>query len=238
MGVETNQGAPDRSVFGSGLSTADKNARKVFDAFRDEAFGKLRLTPFYRVDKRVMWRCECACGGVRYVHIASLKSGNAKSCGCARQDNRQQAAETATKHGLCDSPTWKSFQAMHQRCLNPKAKHYDDYGGRGITIAPSWLRNFEAFVASMGLRPPGTTLDRIEGDGNYEPGNCRWATPDEQARNRRGVRKLTHGGRTMTSAEWARELGMKKGTLHQRLKLGWTVEEALTRKVRDDGKGR
>jgi len=139
------------------------------------------------------WHCRCdyqGCGNkvvVRGSHLCARKEATV-SCGCY---NRAQHI----KHGHSirgQSPTYSSWAAMMARCFNPENKHYADYGGRGITVCDRW-RSFENFLADMGERPPGKTLDRFpDGDGNYEPGNCRWATPSEQVRNSRAC-KLTAG---------------------------------------------
>jgi hypothetical protein len=111
--------------------------------------------------------------------------------------------------------------------LNPKDKNYKHYGGRGITICERW-NSFVLFLADMGERPSGHTIDRIDNDGNYEPGNCRWATMAEQLRNTRRTVHLTHDGRTMCLEDWSRETGIHRGTIYSRLQLGFTVAEALT----------
>jgi hypothetical protein len=136
--------------------------------------------------------------------------------------NRQRAT-----HGMSHTPTFYTWRSMLQRCLNERCKDYARYGARGITVHSSWL-DFAVFLADMGVRPEGTTLDRIDNDGPYAPGNCRWSSAREQSSNRRTTRLLTFNGRAQTIAAWARELGTSRQTLRNRLEQGWTVEAALT----------
>jgi len=126
------------------------------------------------------------------------------------------------------SKTWLSWRAMVARCYNSGASDYSRYGGRGITVCFRWRISFSAFLGDMGERPSGTTLDRINNFADYVPSNCRWATRNEQAANRRTNIMLTHKGKTMCIAEWARELGLERSTIRWRLKKGWSVEKALT----------
>lgn len=116
---------------------------------------------------------------------------------------------------------------MRQRCENPNDEHYPDYGARGIRVHERW-QLFENFVADMGERPKGTTLDRIRVNGHYEPGNCRWATAQEQNRNKRSSRMVTFEGQTKCVAEWASIYGVSRNIILYRLDAGWTVEKALT----------
>jgi len=116
---------------------------------------------------------------------------------------------------------------MCTRCTNPNAKSYKDYGGKGVGICVEWL-DFENFLADMGERPTGMTLDRRDASGNYEPGNCRWATKIEQQRNTTANSRVTFEGVTMTQAEWAIEKGIKQTTLSYRLRSGWSLMEALS----------
>jgi hypothetical protein len=138
---------------------------------------------------------------------------------------------TKTRHGHAkaghNSSTYRRWQAMLDRCSNPKCRQYADYGGRGIGVCESW-RAFESFLADMGEAPPGLLLERIDNDGDYEPGNCRWATRTEQNSNTRQNVLLSHNGRTMTAAAWARELGCTGAALRARIRNGWSVEKALT----------
>lgn len=120
---------------------------------------------------------------------------------------------------------------MIQRCTQPQTHQYQNYGGRGIQVCERWL-NFEHFLVDMGLRPEGRSIDRINNDGNYEPGNCRWATNAEQQSNKRNNRNLTFNGETHTLDEWARVSGVHRSTLRARLdRYGWNLEKALTAKL-------
>ena len=117
---------------------------------------------------------------------------------------------------------------MKTRCSNPNDKHFDEYGGRGIKVCDRWLNSFENFLADMGEKPsPSHSIDRIKVNGNYEPGNCRWATPEEQARNKRDNRLVTYHNETKCVTEWARELGVWHGVLIKRLNSGMSVEQAF-----------
>lgn len=139
-----------------------------------------------------------------------------------------------TTHGMSRTPTYITWGFMIQRCNNQRHKDYHSYGGRGISVCERW-KTFENFYADMGLRPNGLTLDRINNDGNYEPGNCRWATPMQQQNNMRRNHTLSLHGETKTLSQWERSTGIKKGTILARLKYGWTAEDALTKPVGNQG---
>lgn len=129
------------------------------------------------------WLCRCECGGLVVVWGSNLRRGITRSCGCLR---REVTGRLRFKHGLHRTPEHIVWAAMRYRCLNPSSSSWKWYGGRGITICDRWRDDFVAFLEDVGPRPsPEHSLDRIDVDGNYEPGNVRWATPSEQQRNKR-----------------------------------------------------
>lgn len=152
-----------------------------------QVFGRLQalLPTWVENGSDRMWLCACQCGATATVRGYHLNRGNSKSCGCLRRDvSRASRVAVLTTHGMVNTPTWLSWRGMRVRCGRESDPHYKLYGGRGIAVCPEW-GSFETFYRDMGARPPGKSLDRIDTNGNYEPGNCRWATPAEQGQNRR-----------------------------------------------------
>jgi hypothetical protein len=136
------------------------------------------------------------------------------------------------RDGAAFSPEYRAWKAMIERCENPRCKFYRNYGGRGISVHASWRKSFATFLADTGNRPTDKhSLDRIDNDRGYEPGNVRWALRCQQNRNRRGLRLLTFQGRTACAQEWADITGIRVTTIVSRLVRGWSVERALTTEV-------
>ncbi len=177
-------------------------------------------------DTKRQFRCKCDCGGYAVVALNRLRSGATASCGCLQ---KARAAESQRTHGMSHVPGYHVWCKMLARCLNPNTADYERYGERGIGVCDRWQTSFAAFLSDMGPRPSlSHSIDRKDNDGNYEPGNCRWATRTEQNRNKRTNRLLTFNGQTKCIAEWAEEVGIHHDTLRARLNLGWSVERALT----------
>lgn len=167
-----------------------------------------------RTGGRILWHCLCECGAKKITDSKSLRTGKTSSCGCARK-----------LHGQSNSPLHKVWISMRERCSNPKSRSYKHYGARGIKVCERW-NDFELFLSDMGPRPPNHSIERNDNDGHYEPLNCRWATQAEQTSNTTRSRHLTAGGKTMTLAQWARQLDSSSTAILNRLKLGWTAEQA------------
>jgi hypothetical protein len=213
---------------------------KVATDFVPQTFGRLTtIGPKFRLpignqNKKASYQvCRCDCGSVGVFDCWCLKRATTRSCGCL---NLEVAKNKFTKHGMHKSAEYKCWKGMVQRCVNPKASHYMDYGGRGIRVCDRWRepngRGFMNFFEDMQKRPPNTEIDREDNDGHYTPDNCRWATRQEQSRNKRSTVHITYKGKTQCMADWADELGIRRLTLWARIKKGWPIEEALTTPIR------
>lgn len=209
------------------------NARDL----KSQRFG--RLVVLYdtgeRKNREIVWHCRCDCGSEVNVIGSNLISGRTKSCGCYQ---RERAAEAHTTHGMAQRgkwyPVYAVWESMLQRCENPNNKSYKDYGGRGIKVCDEWhdVQVFTDWALANG-QEEGLTIDRIDNNGNYEPGNCHWVTRKEQARNRRSNRLITFNDKTQTMAEWAEEINISYHTLKHRINnYHWPIERALTEPVR------
>jgi hypothetical protein len=175
------------------------------------------------------WMCVCQCGEKRAVYGKALRRGQSTSCGCHR---RVLSKERATIHGLAGSSEYWTWSRMKNRCLNHKDKDWPNYGGRGITVCGRWLY-FQAFIADMGSRPSRLhSLERIDVNRGYGPENCRWATPKQQANNKRNNRRISFAGKTLNLREWAKITGLSDDVIYVRLDvLHWPIGKALTTPV-------
>jgi hypothetical protein len=202
-----------------------KKIAKNYTDVAGQRFGKLTAVNPTGKDKgqRVLWRCSCDCGKETTVQIYSLFKGSTKSCGCGMVTT---TAKKNTTHGACGTKLYFVWDGMRQRCTNPNAARFADYGGRGITVCDEWRRfaPFQAWAIAAGYRD-GLSLDRIDGDKGYSPDNCRWATSVEQRLNRRDTHILPDGRYACKVAE---ANGITYGTFASRIKAGWTLEQATT----------
>lgn len=181
----------------------------------------------FRKNKRAYVKAKCECGKEFDTVWASRE--RTKSCGCLNTIGKVAHGHATGK----PTPEYKTWLGMKERCDNANSCYYNRYGGRGISLCGRWKESFEAFLEDMGPRPSGTSIDRINNDGNYEPDNCRWATPKEQSRNKRNNRKIVLDGVERLTIEVADETGIPVLVIVKRLKRGWTPERAVSEPVKD-----
>jgi len=169
-------------------------------------------------NRRARWNCVCVCGNVSIASGEALRNGRSSSCGCyAAEQSGKRIAAINTTHGMCGTPEYRAWNNMKDRCYNGNNKEFSSYGGRGIKVCDRWLDSFDAFYRDMGDRPVGTSIDRIDNDGNYESNNCRWATQVEQANNKSINRFICYQGVTKTLSQWARYFNIPMWKLSQRI---------------------
>lgn len=208
--------------------------RKPDDELIGQKFGRMTVLAFDCREKRKRWwLCRCDCGAIKRACHSDLLNGATKSCGCLHGSQLAAAHAAKTIHGHSGkrhTPTYATWHSMKQRCLNSNSSHYHLYGGKGVSICERWL-TFENFLADMGRRPAGRSIDRIDSAGNYEPSNCRWATPIEQGNNTKRNVFVEYQGERFTVAQLARQKSVKPSVLGGRLDMGWDIERALTEPV-------
>jgi len=163
--------------------------------------------------RKAMWNCACDCDGTTIAFGQNLRSGDTKSCGCLQ---KERASEAHITHGLCRTSTYEIWAGMRQRCMDTNDASYKNYGGRGIIICERWNK-FENFLADMGEKPKGLTIERRNNNGNYSPENCFYATSKEQNRNKRSNRIIKYDGKEQCISAWAEELDVSHQTLSYRL---------------------
>ncbi|HDR9048744.1 hypothetical protein ACSC95_19115 [Burkholderia vietnamiensis] len=195
-----------------------------------ERFGKLVVlgeVPRTGVNRKVSAQCDC--GTIKDFVIHNLINGHTTSCGC----QKLLAASKRSTHGHTRknqfNRTYSVYRDMRTRCENPNYREFRLYGGRGIAVCERWRESYENFLADMGERPAGMTLERDRVNESYSPENCRWATPAEQAINKRNNVFIEYQGRRMTVSQWAAELGLDAKRLYYRVKQGWPPEKILAK---------
>lgn len=175
---------------------------------------------------KIKWHCMCICGKKCIVIGSNLKNGFSRSCGCLRKEITKKRRII---HGCYKTSEYRTWRHILSRCKNPNVSSYKNYGGRGIRVCQSWDSSFKAFLEDMGFKPtPRHTIERINNDGNYEPSNCRWLPQPQQAHNRRNNKNIIFNGKALCLTEWSRLLGGKDNLVSDRLKLGWSEEQAVS----------
>lgn len=199
-----------------------------------EKFGRLTVLKYNHSNKNYIkyYLCKCECGNEIVTRKSNLLNGKTKSCGCLQHDITSRRCYI---HGLSKSRTYRIWKNMKQRCYNPKASRYENYGGRGIKVCDEWLNDFMNFynwAMANGYRDE-LSIDRIDVDGNYEPSNCRWVTNKKQQNNKEKNRLVTYKGVTHSVSEWADILGVGWTTLRARLDSpNYTLEECFEKPFR------
>lgn len=221
-----------------------KSTRKSYPPIKaGDQFGKLTALDAGTLvqgsrQRHRMINVRCECGVEKQVRAAALNSGITKSCGCGIGIQAALNAKKYTStHGMSSTPIYGVYRTMLSRCYNPNVERYPIYGGRGIKVCDRWRGEggFENFLADMGERPDGHSIERLNSDGDYSPSNCIWADARRQANNTRRNRMIAHNGQNLTLAQWERRTGIPRANIAFRLKSGWSVEKALTAPVRGKG---
>lgn len=192
-------------------------------------FGYLTALEYIRENRVSWWMVRCDCGTVKRIRQPIFSQPYIKSCGCMRS---ALCSAANRKHGHTGegwaSKTFRVWSGMRSRCTNPNTPNFKRYGGRGITVCDRW-NTFVNFLADMGEAPEGKTLERVDNNAGYSKENCKWATPKEQANNRRNNTFLEFNGRRLNIERWAEEIGVPSNTLWMRINHGkWSIEKALT----------
>lgn len=199
---------------------ADENSIPLPPRVRDltgQVYGRLTVAGYAgKIGTKQCWHCVCTCGTRRTISSNSFRTGNAKSCGCLQLEAVTRAVrQRCTTHGWSKTTEYRAYCHAKERCNNPNVEKFRHYGGRGIRFE---FDSFEQFIAELGPRPAGCSIDRIDNDGHYAPGNVRWSTKTEQIRNRSVATILPSGARAADAAE---AIGLVAQTILERLKRGW-----------------
>lgn len=193
-----------------------------------QTFGFLRvLGKAENYGPYTQWSVVCICGRVFTTQTRFLRNNNVASCGCKSNELRVMN-NCNTSHRSSNTPTYKVWQMMKSRCTNPNYTHYSYYGGRGITVCDRWMNSFENFIADMGDRPDGYTIDRIDSNGHYTPTNCRWATRQQQVDNRQNNVYYVHNDCRYSLNQIAEMYGTTRALLYGHMYRGKTLEQAIS----------
>ena len=219
----------------------------LFMDLTGEQFGRLHVVERAENDRsgNAKWLCRCECGNYKIILGKALRTGSTRSCGCyLAEQSKKRMKILATKHGLSKAKLYSVWGTIVDRCTNDKCKGYHNYGGRGISICDEWRHDVKAFYDYVSSLPhfgePGRSIDRIDNNGNYEPGNIRWATFKEQANNTRPKKNtvwVVFNGETMSLADMARKYGINYATVRRRYAKGMPIEKILFQgNLREGGK--
>lgn len=216
-----------------------ENKGSNFEDITGKKFGRLTVLYFIPKEERKArqynWMCQCECGNKIKANANKLKTGLQQSCGCLKEEMKPRLGQITRKYEFSNKRLYTVYKSMIDRCTNPKAKRYKDYGGRGITVCPEWMNDYDAFARwafPNGYDPDADfgncTIDRIDVDGNYCPENCRWIPNEDQQNNRRNCVILEYNGEKHSMKEWSKILKVPYGTVtyHCRIK-GESIEEML-----------
>ena len=212
------------------------------DDLTGKTFGELTVVKFVPTDnRRSYWLCKCSCGGEAIVYSGHLKCGHTTTCNNSSHrigkkcsdDTKQKISNANTKHSGCGERLYRVWASMLNRCNNQNEIAYKWYGAKGIKVCDEWLdyANFRQWALSSGYdenaEAHACSIDRIDGNGDYCPENCRWANAKTQANNRKSNVLLTYNGKTQTMMQWSEETGVPYGLIQQRLNRGWGVQKAI-----------
>lgn len=184
------------------------------------------------------WLCVCRCGTQKNFRRDGLLSGSSQSCGCLQKDSVRASnyVHGGAVRGTRDR-AYGSWKSMMSRCYDPNHEAHGRYAGRGIKVCDRW-HDFRNFRVDMGERPLGLTLERVDNDRGYDPGNCEWRTPKEQANNRRDNVLVSFDGKTKTVSAWAAFIGIPRDSLDRRFRNGWSIERSLTEPIHAEKQNR
>lgn len=187
--------------------------RQVID-LTGKQYGRLTVIKLNGKDKHnnAMWECKCSCGNNIIIRGATLRNGRARSCGCLHRELTKLLAKNNITHNKSNTRLYRIWQNMKSRCYYKQNNRYKDYGERGIVVCDEWKNNFKSFYnwSIKNGYNENLTIDRLDVNGNYTPTNCRWATNEQQAKNKRSNRNFTYKGKTRCLAEWCKLLSLNQ----------------------------